>query len=76
MLVIRLTKTGHKGEAKYRLVVTEKRYRRDGSPAEYLGWVTKTTKGTQKDIDMERIKYWLSQGAQPSATVKKLIAAK
>ena len=75
MLVIRLTKTGHKGEAKYRLVVTERRYRRDGSPVEYLGWVTKTqTKGILKDLKMERVKYWLSQGAQPSATVKKLIA--
>lgn len=73
MLVIRLTKTGRKGEAKFRVVVTEKRYRRDGSPSEYLGWVTKTAKGTQKDLNMERITYWLSQGAQPSVTVKKLI---
>lgn len=76
MLVIRLTKTGHKGEAKYRIAVTEKRYRRDGSPAEYLGWVVKTPSGTHKDINMERVKYWLSQGAQPSATVKKLIQTK
>lgn len=73
MLVIRLTKTGRKGESKYRMVVTERRYRRDGSPAEYLGWVTKTTKGIQKSLEMERIKYWISQGARPSATVKKLI---
>lgn len=74
MLVIRLTKTGHKGEAKYRLVVTERRYRRDGKPAEYLGWVSKTTKGIIKELKMDRIKYWISQGARPSATVKKLIA--
>lgn len=75
MLVIRLTKTGHKGEAKYRLVVTERRYRRDGKPAEYLGWVIKTAKGITKDLNMERVKYWISQGARPSATVKKLIEA-
>ena len=74
MLVIRLTKTGHKGEAKYRIVVTEKRYKRDGKPAEYLGWVVKTAKGITKDIKMDRVKYWLAQGAQPSAMVKKLIA--
>lgn len=73
MLVIRLTKTGRKGEAKYRVVVTEKRYRRDGKPVEYLGWFIKTAKGMQKDINMERVTYWLSQGAQPSATVKKLL---
>lgn len=74
MLVIRLTKTGHKGEAKYRLVVSERRYRRDGKPTEYLGWVIKTAKGMQKDLNMERIAYWISQGARPSATVKKIIA--
>lgn len=74
MLMIRLTKTGHKGEAKYRLVVTEKRYRRDGSPVEYLGWVTKTAKGVMKELKTDRIKYWMSQGARPSATVKKLLA--
>lgn len=74
MLVIRLTKTGHKGEAKYRVVVTEKRYRRDGDPVEYLGWVTKTVKGIQKELKTDRVKYWIGQGARPSATVKTLIA--
>lgn len=74
MLVIRLTKTGHKGEAKYRVVVTERRYRRDGSPVEYLGWVTKTAKGITKELKTDRVKYWVSQGARPSATVKKLLA--
>jgi len=74
MLVIRLTKIGHKGEAKYRVVVTQKRYRRDGQPVEYLGSFVKTEKGIQKDLKMDRIKYWVSQGALPSATVKKLIA--
>lgn len=75
MLVLRLTKTGRKGEAKFRVVVTERRYRRDGSPTEYLGWVVKTTTGTHKELNMERVNYWLSQGARPSATVKKLIEA-
>lgn len=76
MLVLRLTKTGKKGEAKYRVVATERRYRRDGNPTEYLGWVTKTAKGTQKELKMDRISYWLSQGARPSATVKMLIEEK
>jgi len=74
MLVIRLTKTGHKGEAKYRVVVTERRYRRDGKPTEYLGWMIKTSKGIVKELKMDRLKYWISQGARPSATVKKLLA--
>lgn len=73
MLVIRLTKTGHKGEAKYRVVVTERRYKRDGSPVEYLGWIAKTTKGIMKELKMDRVKYWMSKGAKPSETVKKLL---
>lgn len=72
--MIRLTKTGHKGEAKYRVIVTEKRYRRDGKPVEYLGWVVKTAKGITKELNADRVKYWISQGALPSATVKKLIS--
>ncbi len=74
MLVIRLTKTGHKGEAKYRVVVTERRYRRDGKPVEYLGWVIKTAQGVSKELKADRVKYWISQGARPSDTVKKLIS--
>lgn len=74
MLMIRLTKTGRKGEAKYRVVVTEKRYRRDGKPVEYLGWVTKTAKGIMKELNADRLNYWIKQGARPSETVKKLVA--
>jgi ribosomal protein S16 len=36
-VVIRLSKTGKRGEGRYRVVVTEKRYRRDGEPIESLG---------------------------------------
>ena len=38
---MRLSKIGKKGEAKYRVVVTEKRSRRDGRPVEILGWYQK-----------------------------------
>lgn len=73
MLVIRLTKTGKKGEAKYRVIVKEKRDRRDGSAVEYLGWVEKTVKGTNMKLNKERISYWTSMGAQMSPTVQKLM---
>lgn len=76
MLVIRLTKTGKKGEAKYRVIVKEKRDRRDGHAVELLGWVEKTTKGTNKQLNQERIAYWKSVGAQMSPTVQKLVEAK
>lgn len=71
-LVIRLSKTGKRGEAKYRIVVKEKRSRRDGIPTEVLGWYRKTEKGEQKEIKKDRYNYWVGVGAQPSPTVKKI----
>lgn len=76
MLVIRMMKMGKKGEAKYRVLVKEKRDRRDGNAVELLGWVEKTVKGTKMELKKDRIAYWTSVGAQMSPTVQKLIAAK
>lgn len=76
MLVIRLTKVGKKGEAKYRVIVKEKRDRRDGSAVELLGWMEKTSKGTKMELKKERIAYWQSVGASMSPTVQKLIQSK
>lgn len=64
---------GKKGEARYRLVAAEKRSRRDGRPIELLGWIKKTTKGIEKEINRQRYDYWISQGARPSNTVENLI---
>ena len=72
-VVIRLSKVGKRGEARYRVVVTEKRYRRDGKPIEALGWYEKKEKSQNKDINMERYKYWVSKGATPSPTVAKIV---
>lgn len=72
-VAIRLLKTGRKGEAKYRVVVAEKRSRRDGKPIEMLGWLTKTTKGPKSEINKDRYTYWISKGAQPSTTVNNLL---
>ena len=71
-----MMKMGKKGEAKYRVVVKEKRDRRDGSAVELLGWVEKTTKGTNMKLKKDRIAHWVSVGAQMSPTVQKLVAAK
>lgn len=76
MLVIRMMKMGKKGEAKYRVVVKEKRDRRDGSAVELLGWVEKTATGTKMELKKERIAYWTTQGAQMSPTVQKLVETK
>lgn len=72
-VVIRLSKTGRRGEARFRVIVTEKRYRRDGKPIETLGWYEKREKTQSKNINMERYSYWVSKGATPSQTVAKII---
>lgn len=73
-LVIRLAKTGKKGEAKYRLVVKEKRSKRDGKALEFLGSYEKREKSENKSINLERVKYWISCGAKPSPTVSKILS--
>ncbi len=72
-LVIRLTRTGKKGERKFRVVVKEKRSKRDGGFLELLGWYNKTKDHKKKVINMERYGYWVSQGARPSATVAEIV---
>lgn len=72
-LVIRLAQTGKKGESKYRVVVKEKRDKRDGKAMEYLGWYEKRENGDKMQLNTERIKYWLSVGAQTTPTMKKLL---
>ena len=72
-LVIRLTKTGKKGERKFRVVVKEKRSKRDGGFIDMLGWYEKSKDNSKKQINMERYQYWIKQGAQPSLTVSEII---
>jgi small subunit ribosomal protein S16 len=71
-LMIRLTRTGKKGERKFRVVVKEKRSRRDGDFIELLGWYEMDKTGQKKQINKERYEYWVSKGAQPSPTVAAL----
>lgn len=64
---------GRNGERKYRIVVKEKRSKRDGAAIDYLGSYTKTVKGITKDIDTEKVKYWISKGAKPTPAVEKIL---
>jgi small subunit ribosomal protein S16 len=75
-LVIRLSRTGKKGERKFRVVVKEKRSKRDGGFVDMLGWYDKDKTNTKKLINMERYNYWVSQGAQPSLTVSEIVKVK
>ncbi|HVZ58765.1 MAG TPA: 30S ribosomal protein S16 [Patescibacteria group bacterium] len=72
-VVIRLSRTGKKGERKFRIIVKERRSRRDGQPVEVLGWFEKGKDGGKKQINLDRYNYWVSQGALPSPTVAELV---
>ena len=72
-VVIRLTKTGRKGERKYRIVVKEKRSKRDGKSIEVLGMYEKREKEAVKKINMDRYKYWMTKGAKPTTSVANII---
>ncbi len=75
-LVIRLTRMGKKGERKFRLIVKEKRDRRDGKYLENLGWYEKKATGETKELHKDRIEYWISVGAQMTQTARQLVEAK
>ena len=72
-LVIRLTHIGRKGERRFRVVVKEKRSKRDGKALDMLGWYIKTATGDMKEIDAKKAAYWISKGAKASPTVEKLL---
>lgn len=75
-LVIRLSRIGRKGEAKYRVVVKEKRSNRDGAAVELLGSYEKMAGGkVVKNINSERLSYWKKQGAQVTPAVEKMLLA-
>jgi len=76
MLVIRLSRIGRKGEAKYRVVVKEQRSKRDGKAVEMLGSYEKVSNTkVVKNINIDRLNYWKSQGAQITPAVEKALAA-
>ena len=75
MVTIRLSRTGSKKKPFYHIVVTDSRNKRDGRSLERLGFFNPTATGQEVPLklDMERVDYWVSQGAQTSDRVAKLI---
>lgn len=71
MLVLRLKRIGKKHQAAFRLVVGERRSKLKGDYTEDLGSYNPHTK--KVDFKAERVKYWLSVGAQASDTVHNLL---
>jgi small subunit ribosomal protein S16 len=73
MLNISLMRMGAKGKPFYRVVVKEKRSKRDGKYLENVGTYNPMTDPSTVDLKHERIQYWISVGAQPTETVASLI---
>ena len=74
MVVIRLRRAGSKKRPFFRVVVTDSRAARDSSFVEILGHYNPRTKPAVVKVDKDRVAYWLGRGAQPSDSVRTLIA--
>ena len=70
---IRLRRMGAKKAPFYRVVVADSRYPRDGRFIEEIGYYDPTKNPADVKIDGEKAKKWISNGAQPTDTVKALL---
>jgi small subunit ribosomal protein S16 len=57
----------------YRVVIADSRARRDGPFIEILGTYDPLKEPSEVKLNVEKVKYWLQRGAQPTDIVKKLI---
>jgi len=73
-VTIRLRREGSSKRPRYRVVVADSRSPRDGRFIEIIGHYNPVTQPPTVSIDREKATAWISKGAQPSNTVKKLIA--
>ncbi len=69
---IRLRRMGAKKNPFYRIVVADSRYPRDGRFIEEIGTYDPMTEPATLKVDAEKAKNWISNGAQPTDTVKVL----
>ena len=70
---IRLKRMGAKKAPFYRVVVADSRYPRDGRFIEEIGYYNPLTDPVTVQIDTEKAKNWIENGAQPTETVKTLL---
>lgn len=70
---MRLRRMGAKKAPSYRIVVADSRYPRDGRFIEEIGFYNPMTNPAEVKIDAEKAKKWISNGAQPTDTVRDLL---
>lgn len=74
MLRIKLTPVGKRNHRQYRVVVANDREKLTGNIVEQLGTYNPHAKADQFVVDQPIYKSWLEKGAQPTQTVKDLVA--
>jgi len=74
MLAIRLSRTGSKKRAHYRVVVVEHSKARDSRFVEILGHYDPRAVPAIVRVDRERIDHWIKAGARPSDTIRTLLS--
>lgn len=74
MLKIKLTPTGKRNHRQYRIVVANDREKLTGNIIEHLGHFDPHAPADQLKIDRDLYQTWLGKGAQPTQTVKALLA--
>ena len=73
---IRLQRRGKKGQAFYHIVIADGRAPRDGKFIEQIGIYNPITRPAEINIDFDKALDWLTKGAQPTDTVKAILAYK
>lgn len=76
MVVLRLSRVGKKSHPTFRLIASDKRKDTVGTYLELLGSYDPHATPTKIELKADRVKYWLSVGAQPSATAYNLLVEK
>jgi small subunit ribosomal protein S16 len=70
---IRMTRTGSKNSACFRVIATDSRAPRDGRFIEILGWYDPKIDGPNFRLKMDRVDHWLGEGALVSDSVRSLV---
>ena len=73
---IRLRRMGAKKAPFYRIVVADSRFPRDGRFIEEIGYYDPTKNPVIVEVDTEKAKKWIQNGAQPTDTVRALLKKK
>ena len=73
MVKIRLRRMGAKKAPYYRIVVADSRSPRDGRFIEEIGTYDPMAEDNKVNVEMDRVEYWIKNGAQPTETVRGLL---